>query len=169
MYLELDRANVRGGLVGLGLFEKVRQRTYRLTPAGLAKAAETAGVDPSTRGRAERSLADQVVRILSHPVFTQWLKDHSDPKRFRDAGYFWGVAAGTPASAIRSRILEVDKTLEAAKSFLDQRNIDSIDAQHGRFLFDRTDIQRLIDFQNALKSRFANDLATLKVSLEEHT
>ena len=135
--------------------------------AGLAQAAEIAGVDPSTRGRAERSLADEIARILSHPVFAQWLKDHSEPKRFRDAGYFWGVAAGTPPSAIRARILEIGKTLEVAQSFLDQRNTDSIDAQHGRFLFDRTDLERLIEFQNTLKSRFANDLATLKVSLEE--
>src|SRR6266487_3654744 len=38
IYVELDRAsvkgrNVRGGFAGLGLLEKVRQRTYRLTPA----------------------------------------------------------------------------------------------------------------------------------------
>jgi hypothetical protein len=36
IYVELDRAsvrgsNVRGGLAGLGLFEKVQQRTYRMT------------------------------------------------------------------------------------------------------------------------------------------
>ena len=35
---QLSGSNVRGGMVGLGLFDKVRQRTYRLTPAGLSAA-----------------------------------------------------------------------------------------------------------------------------------
>ncbi len=58
IYTELDRAsvrgsNVRGGLAGLGLFEKVQQRTYRLTPAGLAAASEVPGLTlESLRDRA---------------------------------------------------------------------------------------------------------------------
>src|SRR3989344_9613018 len=45
IYKELDRAsvkgkNVRGGLIGLGLFEKIRFRTYHFTPAGLIEASE---------------------------------------------------------------------------------------------------------------------------------
>jgi hypothetical protein len=63
IYVELDRAsmggrNVRGGLAGLGLLEKVHRRTYRLTPAGLAAASEVVGAAPSMRGKAERILAD---------------------------------------------------------------------------------------------------------------
>lgn len=45
MHVELVRAsqkgkNLRGGLVALGLLEKVRQRTYRLTPAGVLRPAK---------------------------------------------------------------------------------------------------------------------------------
>jgi len=59
IYTELDRAsvkgsNVRGGLAGLGLFEKVRQRTYHLTPAGLAAASQIEGADSSAKGKAEQ-------------------------------------------------------------------------------------------------------------------
>lgn len=48
MRAELDRVsvggrNVPGGIVGLELFEKVRQRTYRLTPTGLSTASAVAG------------------------------------------------------------------------------------------------------------------------------
>jgi len=80
IYKELDRVtvggrNLRGGLVGLGLLEKVRQRTYRLTPKGLAEASAVAGADPSSRGKAERTVSDAVAGILSHPVFHEWLKD----------------------------------------------------------------------------------------------
>jgi hypothetical protein len=172
IYTELDRAsvkgsNVRGGLAGLGLFEKVRQRTYRLTPAGLVAASQIAGVDSSTKGKAERALADAVARVLSHPVFREWIKDPSMPKHFREAGHFWGVAPGTPPSVIRTRVGEVDKTLEAARSLLESKGVDGIAAQHGRALFDRNDIIRASEFQKMLKTRFAKDLATLNVELAE--
>jgi hypothetical protein len=167
IYVELDRAsvrgsNVRGGLAGLGLFEKVQQRTYRLTPAGLAAASEVAGADPSFRGKAERALADAVSTILSHPVFREWMKEPSLPKHFRDAGHFWGIAPGTPPSVIRARIGYVDKTLEKANSLLDERGIEEIAARHGKALFDRPDIERAMEFQATLKQRFAKDLATLQ-------
>jgi hypothetical protein len=165
IYVTLDRASVRGGLVGLGLFEKVRQRTYRLTPAGLAAASEVAGADPSARGKAERGLADAVAAILSHPVFCHWVKDSGMPKHFRDAGHFWGVAPGTPPGVIRARIGEVDKTLEKARSLLDAKRVEEMAARHGKALFDRTDIQRAIEFQATLKQRFAKDLSTLQVDL----
>lgn len=101
IYKELDRVsvrgrNVRGGLAALGLLEKVRQRTFRLTPAGLSIASEGVGSDPAMRGTAERALADAVAGILSHPVFREWIKDPTLPKHFRDAGHFWGIAPGTP-------------------------------------------------------------------------
>lgn len=109
IYKELDRVgiqgrNPRGGLVSLGLLEKVRQRTYRLTPKGLTVASDGAGADPSMRGTAKRALADAVATILSHPVLGEWIKDPARPKHFRDAGHFWGIAPGTPPSMIRTRI-----------------------------------------------------------------
>lgn len=170
IYTELDRAtvrgsNVRGGLVGLGLFEKVRQRTYRLTPAGLAEASEVTGADPSSRVKAERALGDAVAAILSHSVFRVWMKDSAMPKYFRDAGHFWGVAPGTPPSVIRTRIREVDNTLEKARSLLEQKAVDEIAARHGKALFDRTDIERAMEFQATLKRRFTKDLSTLQVEL----
>lgn len=143
IYVELDRAsahgsNVRGGLVGLGLFEKVRQRTYRLTPAGFSAASEVGGADPSLRGKAERALADAVATILSHPVFCDWIRNPAMPKYFRDAGHFWGIAPGTPVSVIRTRIREVDYTLEKARSLLEGKVVEEIAARHGKALFDRT-------------------------------
>jgi hypothetical protein len=172
IYTELDRAsvkgsNVRGGLAGLGLFEKVRQRTYRLTPTGLTAASQIAGADSSTKGKAERALADAVTRVLSHPVFREWLKNASTPKHFRDAGHFWGVAPGTPPTVIRTRIAEVDRTLETARALLESKGVVRIEAQRGRDLFDRNDIVRATEFQKMLKNRFGKDLSTLSVELVE--
>ena len=164
--MELDRASVRGRMVGLGFFDKVRQRVYRLSPAGLLAANEVGGEDEGVKGRVERSIADAVSDILSHQVFVKWLKDQSYPKYFRDAGQIWGVAPGTPPSVIGSRIANVDQTLESAQALLEQRSVDAISAQHGRKLFDRTDIARALEFQHFLRRKFKNDLKALGVSLD---
>jgi hypothetical protein len=79
---------------------------YRLTPAGLA-AAEVVGAEPDARGKADHVLADAVGAILSHSVFRAWLKDPSFAKHFRDDGHFWGIAPGTPARVIQTRVLDV--------------------------------------------------------------
>ena len=151
------------GLVSAGLLLRVRERMYRLTPAGLAAASEVVGAEPDTRGKATRALADAVDSILSHSVFRAWLKDPSSPKHFRDAGHFWGVAPGTPAKVIQSRILDVDRNLETALGILDTEGINEVTARHGKALFDRTDIEQAKKFQAVLKERFAKDLATLHV------
>jgi hypothetical protein len=153
------------GLVASGLLSRVRERIYRLTPSGLAAAAEVVGAEPDARGKAERVLADAVTVILSHSVFRGWLKNSSSPKYFRDAGHFWGIAPGTPARVIHARILDIDKTLEKAMSLLDAGKVDEVTARHGKALFDRRDIERAKNFHAMLKERFAKDLATLQVKL----
>ncbi len=163
--VEIDRARVKGGLVGLGLFEKVRQRTYRLTPAGLLAASKVRAANPSTRAVAERALADAVKDILSHPVFRDWTKDPAMPKHFRDAGHFWGIAPGTPPSVISARIRDVDRTLFEAASLLDVKQVEEVAERHGKVLYDRTDIERAREFHATIKMRFAKDLATLKAEV----
>lgn len=163
--VEIDRANVKGGMVGLGFFEKVRQRTYRLTPTGLLAASEVKEADPSTRAMAERTLADAIKDIMSHPVFRSWTKDPGTPKYFRDAGHFWGIAPGTPPRVISARIREIDQTLEKASGLLDERHTDEVAERHGKVLYDRTDINRAKEFHATLKRRFAQDLSTLKAAL----
>lgn len=163
IYVEIDRASVRGGLVGLGLFEKVQQRTYRLTPTGLLAASEIEGVDTGTRSKAERALATAISGILSHPVFREWLRDPATPKYFRDAGHFWGIALGTPPTVIRTRIAEVDRTIESARSLLDRVGSEEIAAKHGKQLFSRTDLDRAREFQEQMKARFSKDLTALQV------
>jgi hypothetical protein len=170
IHKELDGRGAREGsastgIVSTGLLLRVRQRIYRLTPAGFAAAAEVVGAKPDTRGKAERVLADAVGVILSHSVLRSWLKDSSSPKYFRDAGHFWGVAPGTPPKVIQSRILDIGRTLERALTSLDAGGVEEIAARHGKALFDRTDIERAMNFQAALKERFAKDLATLQVKL----
>jgi len=163
--VEIDRAKVKGGMIGLGLFEKVRQRTYRLTPSGLLETSKIKEADPSTRAIAERTLADAIKDIISHPVFLSWVKNSGTPKYFRDAGHFWGIAPGTPPSVITARIRDIDQTLKKARAVLDERGTEEVAERHGRVLYDRTDIMRTQEFQETLKQRFAEDLATLRAEV----
>jgi len=170
IYVELDRAsvggrNVRGGLAGLGLLDKVQRRTYRLTSAGLALASEVTGAAPSMRGKAERALADAIANILDHPVYHEWVKNPNMPRYFRDAGHFWGVAIGTPPSVIRKRISEIDRTLDRAKAMLDQNNHNEVASRHGHILFDRKKLESAAQFQTMLKGRFAKELLTLQATV----
>lgn len=167
IHKELDGRGARpgtpsAGLVPSGLVVRMRQRIYRLTPAGLAAAAEVVGAEPDARGKAERVLADAVGAILSHSVFRGWLKDPSAPKHFRDAGHFWGIAPGTPPNVIQTRISDIDRTLEKALSILEAGGVDEVAVRHGKALFDRMDIERALNFQATLKERFAKELVTLQ-------
>jgi hypothetical protein len=170
MYKELESRglknnNVPTGPVGLGLLEKVRQRTYRLTPAGLAAASRVAGAASNMPAKAERQLSDAVALILSHPVFRDWMTNPAAPKHFRDAGHFWGIAPGTPPRVIRTRINDVDNTLATSLSLLEKQGAEEMAARHGKVLFDRKDIERAMEFHAALKHRFSRDLQMLQVNI----
>ena len=164
IHRELDSRGKGGhGLVNLGLLEKVQPRVYRLTPNGLATASRLTPEDRGLQETAGRVLESEIRYVLQHPAFLQWLKDPSQPHRFRDAGQFWGVAPGTPPSVIRQRIRKVEQTLRAAMELLHQRDSDNVPEQGRGLLFDRTDVERCLEFQATLKTRFAKDLSFLGV------
>jgi hypothetical protein len=110
-------------------------------------------------------LEEAVRKILEHPVFKDWLTNPTRPKYFREAGHFWGIAPGTPPRTVCERVNSVD-TLKAALKVLEQRGVDEIIEQRGKVLFDREDIERCLEFQIALKQRFARDLQLLDPEIE---
>jgi hypothetical protein len=166
IYKELDAHAGKEGIVGKGLLEKLQQRVYRLTPAGLGMASALRPSDPIAREKAGRKLAEEIKRILEHSVFRKWLDDPSLPKHFREAGHFWGIAPGMPARTVRKRVDSVERTLTAASDFLTSRNVQEITAQRGQILFEREDIDRCLEFQTTLRNRFAQDLQLLDPKIE---
>ncbi len=153
-------------MVELGWFERLGRRVYRITPTGLAAAA---GLDPSEASleeKASRTLEAEVTWILDHPVFRDWLQDPERPKRFREAGHFWGVAPGTPANVVANRVRAIESTLDAALEVMDRRRVDEVVSQRGKVLFDRNDIERAIQFERTLRQRFARDLGVLTRQLQ---
>jgi hypothetical protein len=138
---------------------------YRLTVAGLHEATQFQPADTITREKADRELESSVKEILEHTVFRAWLADSSKPKYFREAGHFWGIAPGTPPKTVRDRIQRVERVLKGARDILSEKGVESIAQQRGKLLFDRQDIERCLEFQQVLKSRFARDLAMLAPNL----
>lgn len=160
------RGSGQKSMVELGLLERVNRRVYRLTPAGLSTAAALGPAEPLAQEKADRTLESAVKEILAHPVFRDWLNDPSRPKHFREAGHFWGIAPGTPPRTVRERVSFVDRTLEAALEVLKRRGVEEIVEQRGKVLFDRKDIERCLEFQKVLKTRFERDLRLLDPEIE---
>jgi len=162
IHRELDsRGKGQQGIVGSGLLERVRPRTYRLTPRGLAAATAASQDDTEARERLNRVLEAEITRIIEHPAFVGWLTDKSTPRSFRDAGHFWGVAPGTPQRVVRQRVQAVEDTLAAALELLNRREIEEVGDRQGRLLFDRSDVERGLDFHREMKNRFEKELVLL--------
>lgn len=159
VYTKIDG---KSGLVTKGLLAKAGERTLRVTAAGLAHAVELdGGVEFEHSAKLDRAMQETVRQVLSHPEFNSWLKDPMSPSRFRGAGHFWGIAPGTPPDAVRSRVLGIERTLEAALASIDRRGVTEVVEQRGRVLFDRRDLERALAFQTTLRQRFSRDLRRL--------
>ncbi len=161
IHRELDsRGKGNKGIVALGYLEKVEPRVYRITAKGLAAASSVSPGDAQTQERAGRALESEIRRILEHPAFREWVRDPALPKKFRDAGHFWGVAPGTPSRVVRERIDRIDNTLQSALGLLRELRVDVLRDKSG-VLFDVSDIRRCMDFQSAMLARFAAELKML--------
>lgn len=152
-------------MVDMGLLERVDSRVYRLTRKGLQRASELTPDNSEVRERANRELESRIGQVLGHRVFKAWLQDSANPKSFRDAGQFWGVAPGTPPRVIKERVQAMDDLVNAAGSELDARGVDRMVDKHERILFERQDLDRCVEFQRTLKERFAQDLKLLGVQV----
>ena len=82
---------------------------------------------------------------------------HSLPR----PGYFWGIAPGTPQRVVHERVNGVDNTIATAKEHLNERGVEEVGQPGGRRLFDRRDLERAAEFQDAMRERFAGDLELL--------
>jgi hypothetical protein len=156
----------KDGLVARGFLVKAGERMFRLSLAGLAAAIALRPENADDQVKLERELAAKVNKIVSHPVFRDWLKDPSKPTRFHGAGHFWGIAPGTPPRVVRDRLKQVEITLNAALDYMNQRGTDQIFEERGKSLCDRSDIERSLEFHNVLKKRFAKELRILNPETE---
>lgn len=151
----------KGGLVARGFIVKVGDRTFRLSAGGIAAGSRLGQNNPEQQLKLERELATSINKLVSHPVFKEWLQDHSRPTKFSAAGQFWGVAPGTPARVVRDRIANIEATLRQALEYMVTRGVSSLFKEKDRVLCERGDIERCLECHEALKARFSRELEML--------
>jgi len=166
IHRELDsRGKKNKGLIDQGFIERSEPRVYTLSSKGLTAASQLEPGNDEMRELVDRTLEAEIHNILEHHTFKEWIKDPREPKRFRQAGRFWGVAPGTPPKVIKQRLGRIEATLEAAANVLDEKEVDEVRKRSGDLLFDRSDIERCLEFHSTLKQRFSSDLKILGVDL----
>jgi len=170
----------KSGLVRVGYLKKIGDKTYTLTEAGLSVASSLKPTNVETQLKVDRYLHDAIVKIINHQIFRDWLDDKNKPKNFRDAMWFWGIAPGTPPKIARERLNVLERNLDEAKKraetmggkiALNSRDVSKdsktslmkvgsseVDERKGRMFLDILDINRCIEFNNAIKKRFEKDL-----------
>jgi len=170
----------KDGLVRKGLLKKVADRTYSLTPAGMSLAISIRPVDEETEIKVDRELYESIKKILNHKVFAEWLKDPNKPNKFRDAGWFWGIAPGNPPKIVKERLANIGQSLLEAKKkasksggkiVINAKEINrevkdtilskgdsNIDEHKSKIYLDIKDINRCMEFHETLKKRFEKEL-----------
>lgn len=128
---------------------------------GLAAATAATAPGEAARERLNRVLDAEVMRVIEHPAFVEWIQNKERPRSFRDAGHFWGVAPGTPSRVVNQRVKAVEDTLTAALNLLEARELEGVGGRQGRLLFEREDVERGLQFHAAMKTRFERDLRLL--------
>jgi hypothetical protein len=169
------------GLVRTGYLKKIGEKTYTITEAGLSIASAIRPISNETKIKIERRLYEIIIKIINHQIFIKWLESSGEePKKFRDAMWFWGIAPGTPPKIAKGRISVIELSLQEAKKLADasggkiaidskgitkenqlnlsKYNVTSMDESKAHTYLDVLDIERCLEFHNALKKRFENDL-----------
>ena len=150
----------KGGLVAKALIAKIGDRTFKLTPAGVAQASSLQPADEDSR-KPDRGLAAEVNKIISHPTFREWLSDSAKPTKFYGAGYFWGIAPGTPPRVIRDRVKYIEVTLSTAIDYLNRNGTAVLCGDRDQVIAERRDIERCVEFHDVLKKRISRELSLL--------
>ncbi|MFL5338591.1 MAG: hypothetical protein ACJ8F7_00350 [Gemmataceae bacterium] len=137
----------------LGLMEKVRKNTYRLTALGRAEAARLrGGVEKHPRAGSKPAALDhydQMKELLTQQAFTRWRDDPDEPRRWADVLTFLGAEPGGDDAAEKFR--KVQKTLKAAMDWCNERDVAYLTKDPPR-LHKPIPFQELSDFKDFLQA-----------------
>jgi hypothetical protein len=140
----------------LGLMEKVRKNTYRLTALGRAEAARLRGGGEKGSRNKVSSLEhyDQVAALLGLKAFKHWKDDPDEPKRWADVLEFLGADAGGDDAPDRFR--KVQKTVKNAMQWCNDKDVAYLtkDPTKLNAPIHFRELAELNDFLGALTYRF---------------
>ena len=141
----------------LGLMDKLRPNTYRLTPLGRAEAARLrVGRDAGTKKKdAPMDHYDLVRPFVNHKVFHRWREDPDEPRRWTDAADFLGADVRDKAAAAE-RFKQVSAIIKAAIAWCNKNDVAYLTKDpprvHSPIHF--SDLSDLTNFMQALTYRF---------------
>jgi len=150
------------GLAGSGLIERVGEKTYRLTSAGLAAAgALTGGTDDQQRAALDRRLMSEMARLAESRAFTKLQGGRRETITERDALNFLGLSARSDGSRARARLSDVDQAIAAGRAAIADAEGSPIALDRGRRVLQASDIADLRLCCDYIRETFADELSQL--------
>ncbi|HEV3143665.1 MAG TPA: hypothetical protein VGZ47_07270, partial [Gemmataceae bacterium] len=131
----------------LGLMEKLRPNTYRLTSMGRSEAVRLRySNEPETKRKATPlGQYDSIYRYVRHPIFVKWRDDPDEPKRIADAADFLGADAGDPEDLMK-HFKQVVQLFENAMKWCNTNHTDYLIKDRGAATIHFGELSDLSDF-----------------------
>jgi len=150
------------GLAGSGLTERVGEKTYRLTSAGLAAASALAGgADDEQRAALDRRLMSEVARLAETKALQKFQEGRRETITERDALKFLAVSARSEGNKVRARLSDVEQAIAAGTSAVAAAQGNPIALDRGRRILAATDMADLRACYEYVREVFADELAQL--------
>jgi hypothetical protein len=151
----------------LGLMEKVRPNTYRLTPRGRTEAKrlrtgeEKAARRPAPAAASSKSSSSDVdfytsvAGYVAHPTFQRWREDPDEPRRWSDVVAFF-AADPDDDDDVAKRYKQAKARTRAAIDHCNKSEIEALtkDPQRTHPPIHFNVLAEMIDFLQALTYRF---------------
>lgn len=85
----------------LRFMDRARPNHYSLTPLGRVEASRLRSLESGQpqKGNSMRDLYDNVAAFATHPIFSRWRDEPSEPEKWKDAAAFLGVKSEKPGEA----------------------------------------------------------------------
>jgi DNA-binding PadR family transcriptional regulator len=142
----------------LGLMEKVRPNTYRLTPLGRAE-AQRMRLGEEQKGQKSKPAAldyyDIVSKRLAHKAFQRWREDPDEPKRWADVVDFLGGNLNDEED-VSKRLQQLSASVKGIVAWCNQKNVDYLtkDPSRSNPPIHYNEVIELSNFLQALVYRF---------------
>lgn len=150
------------GLAGTGQIERVGEKTYRLTSAGLAAAASLiGGADEQQRAALDRRLITEVARLVEAVAFQKAQEGRRAQITEREALKFLGVSARSDGNKVRARLSDIEQAIAAGNAAVAAAQGTPLALDRGRRVVgaeDMADLQACYDY---IREAFADELAQL--------
>lgn len=151
-----------------GLFQKVGNKIYKLTEAGLSRAKSISNLS-SEKSPEKWSLArekvEQIRRLFESKVSQKIRSGHAKEVSFFDACGFWGISPRSGAKDLWSRFAHIEAVLDEAEKALGPRS--AVSSIHGAIPYTAEDFKKLRSIHETLQEKFAKDIEVIEIRTDE--